>query len=149
MIECKRRIISTVGEPSLYTIWQFGYNRRRERTIRVRCMSYSVDDTQPRSPFEGDPINLTPTIRPEDSAARGSCLVTLLVIAMMLGFALVIVALAGLAGWTSGQRVASTNATATQNYAIGDQVDHLPTDMAAQNLPIIKARLEWLETQSP
>ncbi|HVU10899.1 MAG TPA: hypothetical protein VHD90_06455 [Phototrophicaceae bacterium] len=112
-------------------------------------MSYSLEDTQPRAPFEGDPINLTPTIRPEDSGSRGSCLVTVLVIAMLLAVAVVIVALSGLAGWTSGQRTANTNATATQNAAISDQFNHLPSDIAAQNLPIIDARLRWLETQAP
>ncbi len=113
-------------------------------------MSYSIDDTQPKTPFQGDPINLKPTIRPDDEPApRGGCLLNVLVIGMMGVVALAIVLLAGAAGWTSGQRLANTNATATQNASINEQLAHLPDDVNASNLVLLDARLRWLATQTP
>ena len=41
---------------------------------------------------------------------------------MVIGFAGLIIALAGFAGWSSGQRIAQGNATATTSAVIIDQV---------------------------
>src|SRR5664279_5656393 len=114
-------------------------------------MSYSIDDTQPGAPFQGDPLNLRPTLHPEDDrpARGGSCLLNVLIVGMLLAVALAIVALSGAAGWTAGQREANTNATATQNSAINDQLQRLPGDIAGGNEVLVRARLDWLATQTP
>jgi tetratricopeptide (TPR) repeat protein len=114
-------------------------------------MSYSIDDTQPRSPFEGDPINLRPTLQPdEEGDPRGSsCLLNVVIIGMVLLVAVAIVALAGAAGWTSGQREANTHATATQNAAINDQLQRIPSDVDSGNTVLLDARVRWLATQTP
>ena len=113
-------------------------------------MSSSIHDTQPKSPFKGVPENLKPTINPEeDSAPRGGCLMTGLIVGGLLLFAVLIVALAGAAGWTQGQRLANTNATATQNAAINDQLQRIPGDIESGNLVLLDTRLRWLATQTP
>ena len=53
---------------------------------------------------------------------------------MLVVVAVAIVALSGAAGWTSGQREANTNATATQNAAIDEQMAHIPGDIGSSNL---------------
>jgi hypothetical protein len=113
-------------------------------------MSYSIDDTQPRSPFEGDPINLQPTIRPDDEGGRsGSCLLNVVIGGMVLLVAVAIVALSAAAGWTYGQREANTHSIATQNAAVGDQVQRIQSDVDSGNTVVLKARIDWLATQTP
>src|SRR5664279_3348058 len=114
-------------------------------------MSYSIDDTQPGAPFQGDPLNLRPTLHPEDDrpARGGSCLLNVLIVGMLLAVALAIVALSGAAGWTAGQREANANATATQNSAINDQLQHIPGDIACGNVVLFDVRMGWLATQTP
>ncbi len=113
-------------------------------------MSYSIDDTQPRSPFHDDPANLTPTIRPdEEGTRRGGCLMTGLIGGLLLLFAIAIVALSGAAGWTSGQREANVHATATQNSAISEQVQRIAGDVESGNTVLLDARVRWLATQTP
>jgi tetratricopeptide (TPR) repeat protein len=65
------------------------------------------------------------------------------------GFALLIVLLAGVAGWTSGQRVADTNATATRSADINDQMGRIPGDVASSNIEILEARIKYLATLTP
>jgi hypothetical protein len=63
--------------------------------------------------------------------------------------AVVIVALAGLAGWTSGQRQAAVYATATQNAAIQEQWSRIPGDIDMGNTVLLEARIRFLETLTP
>ncbi len=113
-------------------------------------MSYSIDDTQPRSPFGDDPANLRPTINPGDEPSRrGSCLLTGVIGGMLLLVAVAIVALAGAAGWTSGQREAGVHATATQNAAISEQLERIAGDVESGNTVLLDARVRWLATQTP
>lgn len=63
--------------------------------------------------------------------------------------AVIIVALASFAGWTTGQREASAFATATQASAIIDQVNRIPQDIASGNTTILNARLQYLATLTP
>ncbi len=114
-------------------------------------MSYSVDDTQPVVPFEGEPLNLQPTIEPGDvpPPRSGGCLLSGLIAGMLIFVAVAIVALSAAAGWTAGQREANGNATATQNAAIDEQMQHIPADIASSNLPMLDTRLRWLATQAP
>lgn len=114
------------------------------------CMSYSVDDTQPGAPFEGDLSAMKPTVQPDEEAPRRSgCLMNGLVIALVVIVALAIVGLSAAAGWTSGQRVANTNATATQSFYVNEQLQHIPSDLADGNLAMVDIRLRWLATQTP
>jgi hypothetical protein len=113
-------------------------------------MSYSLDDTQPGSPFKDDPVNLKPTINPEDGTpARGGCLPITLIGGLLVFVAVLIVALSAAAGWTAGQREANTNATATQAFAINEQLQRVPAEIASGNLAMLDVRLRWLATQTP
>jgi tetratricopeptide (TPR) repeat protein len=111
------------------------------------------DDTQPRSPFKTParaqrPVVVEPELMDEPAGGPG-CFVWGLVGVVVLGFALVIIVLAGLAGWTSGQRIAQNNATATQYAAINDQINRLPVDLNGGNFIMAQARIQWLMTQTP
>ncbi|MCC6802903.1 MAG: hypothetical protein IT319_08465 [Anaerolineae bacterium] len=115
-------------------------------------MSYSLDDTQPGSPFKDDPVNLKPTLNPEEGIPQrsgGSCLLTGVIGGLLLGVAVLIVALSAAAGWTAGQREANTHATATQNAAIGEQLERVPAEITSGNLAMLDARLRWLATLTP
>lgn len=119
-------------------------------------MTYSVDDTQPvaPTPFQGEPINLKPTIQPDDDLNAppprgGSCLLNGVIVGMLLLIAVAIVALAAAAGWTSGQREANGNATATQSAAINEQIARIPGEIASGNLEMLDVRLRWLATLTP
>ncbi len=68
---------------------------------------------------------------------------------MVLLVAIAIVALAGAAGWTSGQREANTHALATQNAAVNEQLAHIPSDVDSGNTVLLDARIRWLATQTP
>ena len=63
--------------------------------------------------------------------------------------ALIIVALAGLAGWTSGQRQAAVYATATQNAAIQEQWSRISGDIEQGNTVLLEARIRFLATLTP
>lgn len=115
-------------------------------------MSYSLDDTQPGSPFKDDPVNLKPTLNPEEAIPQrggGSCLLTGVIGGLLAFIAVLIVALSAAAGWTAGQREANTNATATQNVAISEQLDRVPAEITSGNLAMLDARLRWLATLTP
>src|SRR5689334_3909653 len=109
--------------------------RRLECQIRMQ----NLDDTQPVKPV---------MVMPEDEPRAGApgCLVWGLVGLMVIGFAGLIIALAGYAGWTSGQRIAQGNATATTSAVISDQINRLPGDIASKNQVLVKARLDFLLT---
>lgn len=113
----------------------------------------SVDDTQPRSPFKTPPHAQPPvTLEPyEEEPASGGpgCGIWAIIGVVILGFAVVIIALAAIAGWTSGQRVAQMNATATQGAAISEQLSRIPGDVASGNTYVLNARLQYLLTITP
>src|SRR5882724_6061569 len=114
--------------------------RRVEQAIRMQ----NLDDTQPIKPIM--------VMSEEDDVPRSSgpgCLVIGLVGLIIIGFAGLIIALAGFAGWTSGQRIAQGNATATSNAVIKDQLNRIPGDIASKNLELVKARLDYLITLTP
>ena len=112
-------------------------------------MTNLPDNTQPRSPFDTPPHGQPPVTLPEDESSGPGCLLWGIVGAAGLGFALVIVILAGAAGWTSGQRQAQEFATATQGAEIQDQINRIPGDIANGNLVLLSARLDFLVTQTP
>ncbi|PJF25978.1 MAG: hypothetical protein CUN53_10030 [Phototrophicales bacterium] len=136
-------------------------------------MSYtpSPDDTQPRRPnADARP----PKYKPEDAPfappevrsprystgssgylepplpPRGMNGCAAFAILAALGAAsIIIVALAGLAGWTSGQRQAAVYATATQNAAIQEQWSRISGDVESGNTVLLEARIRFLATLTP
>lgn len=112
----------------------------------------SLDDTQPRSPFAGEPLP-PPNVRPpgeEESASGGSgCLPVGVLGAILVVGAVLIVALAAAAGWTSGQRQANINATATQSAAIEEQLARIPAEISSGNLILLDTRIRFLVTLTP
>ncbi len=104
----------------------------------------NFDDTQPMKPI---------MVMSEDELSPRSggpgCLVIGLVGMMVIGFAGLIIALAGFAGWSSGQRIAQGNATATTSAVINDQCNRLPNDLNNKNQALVKVRLDYLLTLTP
>jgi hypothetical protein len=113
------------------------------------------DDTEPRSPFKTPPHVPVVTGQPpdddDDQPPRGGpgCLTWGLIGVVALGFAAFIVILAGAAGWSSGQRIAQTNATATQFAAINEQLNRIPADVSSGNQVLLAARIQYLATLTP
>jgi hypothetical protein len=108
----------------------------------------ALDDTQPRSPLAPQtPPHGQPPVA--DEPRSPGCWLWGMVIAAGLGLALVIIVLAGAAGWTSGQREAQAHATATQQTEIQDQLARIPGDVASGNTVLLAARIEFLATQTP
>ncbi|MBW4437123.1 MAG: hypothetical protein KME04_08310 [Pleurocapsa minor GSE-CHR-MK-17-07R] len=129
--------------------------------------STNLDDTQGHkpvtvpdsTPFDDRPITSAREIIPDDDdeirpfvregAPRGGCGLTGIILVMLGIFSVIIVALAGAAGWTTGGRQAAVNSTATQNAAIAEQVGRIPTDLADGNLVLLEARIQFLATLTP
>ena len=63
--------------------------------------------------------------------------------------ALLIVALAALAGWTSGHQEAQGIIASTQAARARDQVARIPRDVAAGNRQLLAARLDYLAALTP
>jgi len=118
-------------------------------------MTYTNDDTQPRRPALNIETPSTPTdINPQTDDAplppeSGGCLLFGVVGAGVILLGLAIVVLAAAAGWTEGQRVASTNATATYSADIANQLNLVNSDLAQGNLDMVAVRLQYLTTQTP
>ena len=109
----------------------------------------SLEDTQPII-TRSEPPEFIPPDDEETPAAEGpGCLTWGLIGVLALGFALVIVLLAALAGWTNGQRTAQANATTTQSAAINEQLNRIPGDLSSGNLELANARLQFLATLTP
>lgn len=106
----------------------------------------SPEETQPRSPFK---VTIPPP-EPETEASDGpGCLLWGVMAVFVIGLSLLIIALSAVAGWTSGQRVAQENATATQSAAINQQLGLVPGDIASGNLALLQARIQYLVTLTP
>lgn len=103
----------------------------------------SPEDTQPRSPFRASPYDEQPV-----SGGPG-CWVWGLIGLMISGLALLIITLSAFAGWSSGQRIAQGNATATQSAVISEQLTRIPFDVSSSNQTLLQKRLEYLVTLTP
>jgi tetratricopeptide (TPR) repeat protein len=117
-----------------------------------------LDDTQPVRPVRPPVGNVEPYEGPlldpdeetiEDDARGVGCGMSVLLLGVIGLFALVIVGLSATAGWTSGQRSASANATATSATDLQHQVDLVSADIAAANYERADIRLRYLATQAP
>lgn len=114
-----------------------------------------LDDTQPNAPvmpplddFDPSAPMINPLEEPESSGGPGCLVWGCLGLGGAL-FALFIVLLAGFAGWTSGQREANANATATRNADINQQLGRIPGDLNNGNLQLVDIRLRYLTTMTP
>ncbi len=122
----------------------------------------TTDDTQPRSPFKDrQPVQqpqsqppqqstfMPPPTQPREERRGPGCLVWGILTATILSFGLLIVVLAATAGWTSGQRVADSNSTATVVGKIAEQMALVGTDVANGNQYVVSQRLNFLATLTP
>ncbi len=107
----------------------------------------NLDDTQPRPPIHAPDLE-PPDVETTRSGGPGCALLGCLGVAGV-GLAVVIVLLAGIAGWTTGARTAQGNATATRSASINDQLARIPQDMASGNLQLVDARIRYLMTLTP
>jgi tetratricopeptide (TPR) repeat protein len=117
-----------------------------------------LDDTQPVRPvrppagdaeaYDGSLLDPDDELLEEEGRGVG-CGISVLLLGIIGVFALVIVGLSATAGWTSGQRLASTNATATSATDLQHQVDLVSADIAAENYERADIRLRYLATQAP
>lgn len=117
-----------------------------------------LDDTQPVrpvrpsvgsvEPYEGPLLDPDEETFEEDVRGVG-CGMSVLLFGIIGLFALVIVGLSATAGWTSGQRSAAVNATATSATDLQHQVDLVSADIAAANYERADIRLRYLATQAP
>jgi hypothetical protein len=117
-----------------------------------------LDDTQPVRPVRVAPDTAQPydgpLLDPDDeqldTAPRGvGCGMTMLLFGIVGVFAIVIVGLSATAGWTSGQRLAGANSTATAAFDLQHQVDLIAGDIADGNFERADIRLRYLATQAP
>jgi tetratricopeptide (TPR) repeat protein len=109
----------------------------------------SPDDTQPRSPFPGGRPPVTVTMDDDERPGGPGCLALGCIGGLVAAFALAIIGLSAFAGWTSGQRTAQTNATATQDATIKEQLARIPVEANTGNLFLLRARIEYLATLTP
>ena len=130
-----------LGRPSLET--------------KHRMKNQPLDDTQPNAPYAPPAVDYdydAPLIDPFEEPTGGGgpgCLVWGLIGVGGLIFAVFIVLLAGYAGWTSGQREANGNATATRGADINEQIGRIPGDLSNGNLQLADIRLRYLMTITP
>ncbi|RMG80893.1 MAG: hypothetical protein D6712_17300, partial [Chloroflexi bacterium] len=116
-------------------------------------------DTQPRlSPVDtqqtaavGTPVAPPPNdIDDLQEAGNGpGCFIWGFVMLFTVILAVVVVVLAALAGWASGQPIAQQNATASVEAIIVDQCTRLAAEVAAENDALLGIRMEYLLTQTP
>lgn len=119
------------------------------------------DETRPKSPFTGREAahpaaqkpdtepHLPRLIAPDPEPSGPGCLLTGLVGLVMLVMALLIVGLSAAAGWTSGQRIAQANATATHQTDIDTQLAQIARDAQSGNAEMYGIRLRFLAQQTP
>lgn len=109
-----------------------------------------TEDTQPISPVKTPPTQLGDLIAPptDDEPVQGGpgCFLYSMISVVTMGIAVVIVLLAGAAGWTSGQRISQQNATATQGARVNEQLQLVPGDLESGNTVMLRARVEYLST---
>lgn len=111
-----------------------------------------INATAPQEPvWQVDQFGMGAAPSGDDQAGSGGsgCWLQSCIGLVAVGFAVVIVLLAGAAGWTVGLREAGVNATATRSAEINEQLNRLPEDIAGGNIQLIDARLRWLVTNAP
>lgn len=120
---------------------------QKMRAVRV--------DTPPNMPQMHTPLGTDHLLDPNgddgyDDAPRGvGCGMTMLLLGIVGVFGLIIVGLSATAGWTSGQRSASANATATTGAEHAHQAQLVANDISAGNYDRADIRLRYLATEAP
>ncbi len=111
----------------------------------------AVRDTQEsaREPYRAVEMTQGVVYGGVDEGRRGGCGMSALILGGFALLGLLIVALATAAGYTTGQREAAGYATATQASVITDQINRIPQDVAARNMALLGARLQFLATLTP
>ncbi|MDX2074934.1 MAG: hypothetical protein SFZ02_00765 [bacterium] len=115
------------------------------------------DDTKPRkivSNYYGTvpppPLDDEEQLPPDDAGVHGpGCLIWGIMAIFILALGVIIVVLAGGAGWTEGQRLANSYATATQAEFINESLRRIPTDVAMMNDYNFQLRLNALAQLTP
>ena len=114
------------------------------------------DDTKPRvivSNYYGSVPPPPEEVEEEmidDGGVRGpGCLIWSIMGIFILLMGVIIVVLAGAAGWTEGQRLSNGYATATQVEFINETLRRIPTDVAMMNDYNFQLRLNALLQQTP
>ncbi len=87
--------------------------------------------------------------RPPRRRRDRSCLYQALAALALLCLSLLVVGLAALAGWTVGQQEAQNVIALTQAARVRDQLGRIPGDVAAGNMQLLAARLEFLGELTP
>ncbi|PJF23564.1 MAG: hypothetical protein CUN56_00275 [Phototrophicales bacterium] len=118
-----------------------------------------TDDTQPRRPPTLDEVlqEGPPLIEPQNdddnddafTAGGPGCVIWSLVILMLGIISLMIVVMAGAAGWTQGQRVAQRTVSAAELYFVETQYPAIQTDVADLNYELLATRMAFLATRTP
>ncbi len=111
----------------------------------------SPDETQERPAFRNRPAPSTKVATQEIRIHEEGpgCTVWALVGSMVVIFALIVLVLAVLAGWTSGQQTAQVNATGTQSYLNAEQCAQLEGEVQAGNTIRLQASMNYLLEQTP
>lgn len=116
-------------------------------------MSTTQDDTQALRPLAPQaarrPGHAPGRGRPAARRDRRACLYQALAALALLLLAALVVALAGLAGWTAGHQEALNLIAVTQAARVRDQLARIPADVAAGNAQLLAARLEFLAEVTP
>jgi hypothetical protein len=113
--------------------------------MEILSLTLHSDDTQPRVPA----VTIHPETDEDEPAGGPGCLTWTFVGVMSLVFAIAIVVLAGTAGWTAGQREASSNANATRSAEVATQCALFENDVATRNPIVLNARYQYLVTLTP
>ncbi|MFN8373914.1 MAG: tetratricopeptide repeat protein [Anaerolineae bacterium] len=108
-------------------------------------MTLHSDDTQPRVPA----VTINPEADEDEPGGGPGCVTWALIGVMSVVFSVAIVALAGTAGWTAGQREAASNANATRSAEVATQCALFASDVDSGNLVVLNARYEYLVTLTP
>ncbi len=114
---------------------------RRESLSEARMVYPEAMDQESTPPRGMPPVGRRDTRPPRE---RRGCGMMGLLIGLIALFGVLIVALAGAAGWTAGKREASAHRTATQEVTIREQFDRLPAEIAACNTVLVQTRVDYL-----
>ena len=119
---------------------------------------YDQDDTQPIRSVQNEPKapaspwqDAPPSVlaMEEDENSGPGCLIWSIVGGFTLILALVIVLMAGFAGWNDGLRLAQGNATATRSSDIETQCQRIEIELSGANTGLIDRRFEDLLLVTP
>lgn len=112
---------------------------------------HNLEDTRPQAAIQDSDMQPGQVYGGMDNGAprRAGCGTTLMAFGALGVVGLIIVGLAAVAGWTTGQREAEVFATATRSTEIIDQLNRIPQDIANRNTVLVNTRLQFLGMMTP